>query len=168
MNDKLINVSASLDEPNKLVDFAQTLKQVIIDQKLYTNIQGKNYVHVEAWQFCGGVLKVFPVVTELVDLSDDKVVKYRAQVELRRVTGELIGGGIAICSNKEKGKQFFDEYAVASMAQTRAVSKAYRNAFGWLMKLAGYEATPAEEMDVRSDAEKKSAIVEAYAENLAN
>jgi len=36
------------------------------------------------------------------------------------------------------------------------------------MKLAGYEATPAEEMDVRSDAEKKSAIVEAYAENLAN
>lgn len=168
MNDKVINVSASLDEPNKLVDFAQTLKQVIVDQKLFTNIQGKNYVHVEAWQFCGGVLKVFPVVTDLTDLSDDKTIKYRAQVELRRVTGEVIGGGIAICSNKEKGKQFFDEYAVASMAQTRAVSKAYRNAFGWLMKLAGYEATPVEEIDNSTDASKKNAIVEAYVEDLAN
>ena len=166
MNDKLINVSVTLDEPNKLVDFAQTLKQVIIDQKLYTNIQGKNYVHVEAWQFCGGVLKVFPVVTNLKNISDDVNVKYRASVELRRITGEVIGGGIAICSNKEKGKQFFDEYAVASMAQTRAVSKAYRNAFGWLMKLAGYEATPVEEMDFKISEDKKSQIVNSYDKNL--
>jgi hypothetical protein len=33
------------------------------------------------------------------------------------------------------------------MAQTRAVSKAFRNVFGWLMKVSGYEATPFEEME---------------------
>ncbi len=33
------------------------------------------------------------------------------------------------------------------MAQTRAVSRAYRNIIGFLIKLAGYEATPYEEMD---------------------
>ena len=33
-----------------------------------------------------------------------------------------------------------------SMAQTRALGKAYRMALGWIMKMAGYEATPAEEM----------------------
>jgi hypothetical protein len=32
------------------------------------------------------------------------------------------------------------------MAQTRAVAKALRLCLGWIMALAGYEATPAEEM----------------------
>ena len=32
------------------------------------------------------------------------------------------------------------------MAQTRAIGKAYRNLLGWVMKLAGYETTPSEEM----------------------
>ena len=33
------------------------------------------------------------------------------------------------------------------MAQTRAVGKAYRNILSWIVKMAGYEATPAEEID---------------------
>jgi hypothetical protein len=33
------------------------------------------------------------------------------------------------------------------MAQTRAEGKAYRMLLSWLMKAAGFEATPAEEMD---------------------
>jgi hypothetical protein len=32
------------------------------------------------------------------------------------------------------------------MAQTRATGKACRLAFSWIMSLAGYEPTPAEEM----------------------
>jgi hypothetical protein len=45
--------------------------------------------------------------------------------------------------SKEKG---FDEYAILSMAQTRAIGKTYRNVIGFVMKTAGYEARPAEEM----------------------
>ena len=37
------------------------------------------------------------------------------------------------------------------MAQTRAEGKAYRLLLGWLMKAAGFEATPAEEMDFAKD-----------------
>jgi hypothetical protein len=37
------------------------------------------------------------------------------------------------------------------MAQTRAIGKAYRNLLAWLMKAAGFEATPAEEMDFAKD-----------------
>lgn len=66
----------------------------------------------------------------LVRMSDDKVVNY----------------GYAIASNVEREKVSFDKYAVASMAQTRAIAKAYRNAIGFLMKAAGFEDTPAEEM----------------------
>jgi hypothetical protein len=39
------------------------------------------------------------------------------------------------------------------MAQTRAVGKAFRMKIGWLLKIAGYETTPAEEMDVMNGAE---------------
>jgi hypothetical protein len=37
-------------------------------------------------------------------------------------------------------------YARRSMAQTRATAKACRLAFSWIMALAGYQPTPAEEM----------------------
>jgi hypothetical protein len=87
-----------------------------------------------------------PVIDEIVDLSTDGIIKYKAVVSLVRISnGDKIGSGFAICSNKEKGKQYFDEYAIVGMAQTRAISRAYRNAFGWIVKLAGYETTPVEE-----------------------
>jgi hypothetical protein len=68
--------------------------------------------------------------------------------------------GIAICSNKEGSKKFFDEYAILSMAQTRAVGKAFRNQLAWLMKAAGFEATPAEEMDFVHEEKKPSRPVQ--------
>jgi hypothetical protein len=71
-----------------------------------------------------------------------------ATCEVRNITtGQLVATGIALCSNAEKTKRYFDEYAILSMAQTRAIGKAYRNLLAWLMKAAGFEATPAEEMD---------------------
>jgi hypothetical protein len=35
------------------------------------------------------------------------------------------------------------------MAQTRSAAKALRNAFGWIITLSGFEATPAEEMPIQ-------------------
>ena len=81
------------------------------------------------------------------NLSEGTNYKYRAEVSLRDKDGNKVGYGVAICTNREAGKTGFDEYAVASMAQTRAVGKAFRMKLGWLLKIAGYEATPAEEMD---------------------
>jgi hypothetical protein len=146
------NESVDLASPKSLVDFAMTLKQFIVEQKLYVRIQNKNYVEVEGWQFAGAATGIMPVVksVERIDTKDLTEIKYRAEVRLKRlVDGSTVGYGVALCSNKERNKTTFEEYAVASMAQTRAVSKALRNNFAWLMKMAGYEATPAEEMDSR-------------------
>lgn len=149
---KLITVpeqSVDLASPKSLVDFATTLKRYIVEQKLYTKIKDKNYVNVEGWQFAGASTGVFPVVKSVERMdSPDEEIKYRAEVELRQVaTDRTVGYGVAICSSKESKRKGSDEYVIASMAQTRATGKAYRNAFAWLMKMAGYEATPAEEMD---------------------
>jgi hypothetical protein len=71
---------------------------------------------------------------------------YEARVEARTVAGLVVGTGEATCSRKESRWAQADDYAVKSMAQTRATSKALKAATGWLMVLAGYKATPAEEM----------------------
>ena len=136
-----------LSSPSDIMNFATNLKKMIIDNKLYTDIRGKNYVNVEGWQIAGAFTGTFPVVEAVENLSDGDYYKYRAEVSLRDQDGNKVGSGVAICTNQEAGKKNFDEYAVASMAQTRAVGKAYRMKIGWLLKVAGYETTPAEEMD---------------------
>lgn len=138
----------NLSSPSDIMKFANNLRDLIVQNKLATPIKGKNYVNVEGWQIAGAFTGTFPIVESVENLSDDKTYKYRAEVSLRDKDGNKVGYGVAICTNKEPGKTNFDEYAVASMAQTRAVGKAYRMKIGWLLKVAGYETPPAEEMDV--------------------
>lgn len=138
--------SISLGNPTELSNFANELKKFIVEQKLFTNIKGKNYVNVEGWQLAGAVTGVMPVVRQLKCLNSESEIKYRAEVELIQIsTDKVVGYGIAICSDKEGNRKGSDEYVIASMAQTRATGKAYRNCYAWLMKMAGYETTPAEE-----------------------
>jgi hypothetical protein len=138
----------SLDKPDRVVEFAVVLRKVIEEQKLFTVIQGKKYPHVEAWQFCGMSFGVVAVVKNIENVSDENNLKFRCEVELKRLdNGEFVGSGISICSNKESSKKYFDEYALMGMAQTRAISRAYRNTFGFILKLSGYEATPVEEAE---------------------
>jgi hypothetical protein len=146
----VLDQPVEINSPRRLIGFAETLKRFIAERKLYTTIGGKAYVHVEAWQFAGAAMGIVPVVTssERVMTDDPNEIKYRASVELHRIDNDqIVGAGYAYSSNTESRKRNFEEYAVASMAQTRAVSKAFRNVFGWLMKVSGYEATPYEEME---------------------
>jgi hypothetical protein len=109
----------------------------------------------------GASLGLFPIITSVQDLSSENEVKYMATCEVRSYQdNKLVSVGIAICSNKEGSKKFFDEYAILSMAQTRAVGKAFRNQLAWLMKAAGFEATPAEEMDFVEEPKKPSKSVQ--------
>jgi hypothetical protein len=141
-----------LTKPNEALQVASTLQTFVTERKLTANIQGKNYPLVEAWQFAGSQLGLIPVVREVKNLSTDTELKYEAMVEVIRLTDSVVlSRGYSVCSNKENSKRRFDEYAIASMAQTRAVGKAYRNILAWLMKAAGFEATPAEEMDFIKD-----------------
>ncbi len=51
-----------LAKPVEMVSMAKVLKHHIVGQKLYTNIVGKNYAHVEGWQFAGGLMGTYPRV----------------------------------------------------------------------------------------------------------
>lgn len=135
----------SIDKPAEMTKMATVLKQHIIKHELFTNIVGKNYVHVDGWAFAGSLMGMYPRIDSVECLSNGSEVKWRANVSIYH-GDKVVSTGIAICSNKEGKKSKFDEYAILSMAQTRAIGKAYRNLIGWVIKLAGYEGTPAEEM----------------------
>lgn len=129
---------------------ATELKAIIDRQKLYSRIQGRNFVRVEGWSTMGAMLGVLPREVSAQRLEDGS---YEAVVELIRVSdGAIIGRASAICGMDEKDSKgrltwgSRPEYARRSMAVTRATSKAYRLGFSWIMTLAGYEPTPAEEM----------------------
>ena len=140
--------SYSLINKDSMLQLATELSKLIKEKGLSSNIQGKQFVNVEGWQFCGASLGLMPIITDTKDLSNETTIKYMATCEVRNInTGAVVATGIALCTNAEKTKKYFDEYAILSMAQTRAIGKAYRNLLAWLMKAAGFEATPAEEMD---------------------
>ena len=177
MEIQLTNPSYELINKDSMLKLSTELSQLIKEKGLSSNIQGKQFVNVEGWQFAGASLGLMPIITLTTDLSKDDEIKYMATCEVRNITtGQLVATGIALCSNKEKTKRFFDEYAILSMAQTRAIGKAYRNLLAWLMKAAGFEATPAEEMDfadAKADARakdeaptKKPKVVEVVAEEV--
>ena len=141
-------ITYDLGKPAQTLQLASELQRFVKEQKLTVNIKGKNYPLVESWQWAGSQLGLYPYLIQVTNLSTEKEVKYLAEVEVRRFgTNEPVSKGIAICSNKEANKRMWDEYAILSMAQTRATGKAFRNLLSWLMKAAGFEATPAEEMD---------------------
>lgn len=143
---ELRNELTDLTKPVQALDLANSLADIIIKRGLAVNLGGKRYVMVEGWQLAGAFCGIYPVVEKVENLSDEKAIRYRAEVVLKNQTGEVVGSGMAICTNTEKGKQSFGEYAVCSMAQTRAVGKAMRLKLGWIIKLAGFQATPREEM----------------------
>jgi hypothetical protein len=80
------------------------------------------------------------------------------------MTGLVIGGAEAYCMRDEErwgtrpkyewqegkrvkvGDEIVPWFQLASMAQTRAGAKAFRNRLAWVVVLAGYRPTPAEEM----------------------
>jgi hypothetical protein len=148
MNNELVKTSFDLAAPQEAMKVAEILQRFVKEKKLTANIKGKEYPLVEAWCYAGSQLGLYPILTEVVDVSNESEVKYMAVVEVRRLTDDkVMSKGIAVCSNKEASKRLFDEYAICSMAQTRAEGKAFRMLLSWIMKAAGFEATPAEEMD---------------------
>ena len=134
------------DDPVQIIEqasaVADALARVLRDRKLTTNIQGREHVRVEGWTLLGTMLGVFPVVEWTRPVADG----WEARVEAKTRDGAVVGAAEAECLRTERTWKSRDDYALRSMAQTRAVSKALRGPLGFVVTLAGYEATPAEEM----------------------
>lgn len=136
------------DDPAEFVNrarlVADALKDVIVQRELFVMVQGKPHVQVEGWQLLGSMLGVTAVCVNTVPVDGG----FMATVEARTMDGRVVGRADAICSKNEKRGPWknADDYARLSMAQTRATSKALKGPLGFVLSLAGYQTTPAEEM----------------------
>lgn len=159
-----LSMAKPTDVINMAVKTAKALADIVDKLGLFFTLNrgGKitKYVYVDGWEVLGGMLGVGAHEESSIRLEDGS---YESVVVLKRHSdGAIVGRGSAVCSVTEKDRNgnitwgSRDEFARKSMATTRAAGKAYRLAFSWIMKLAGYEGTPAEEMEnLKDEPEKK-------------
>ena len=124
---------------------AKPLAKVVDDQKLWVQIGQSKHVRVEGWSLLGSMLGVFPVTVWSRKIEGEDP-GWEARVEARTRDGAVVGAAEAECLRSESTWKNRDDYALRSMAQTRATSKALRQPLGFVMQLAGFNPTPAEEM----------------------
>ena len=127
---------------------AAALKKVIQGKPKPVTINGETYLEFEDWQTVGrfyGYTAGAEEAPEFVELGGARGFKATAVALDSR--GIVRSRATAYCMDDEDRWGKAPTYQLASMAQTRANAKALRNVLSWVTVLAGYKATPAEEMD---------------------
>lgn len=138
-------------DPEKQLEFAhkaaKALMKVVESKPKKVIINGKQYLEYGSWQTLARFFGATAGVDWTKPITDAKgaVVGYEARAIVYQ-HGTVISSAEASCLRTERNWANRDEFALKSMAQTRAAAKALRNAFGWVAELAGYASTPAEEM----------------------
>lgn len=145
----LFGTEDPLEFVQKVTRVADALKDVITKKQLYSTIQGRQFVGVEGWTTVGSMVGVFPVLRWTRQIEVDGKSGWEARVEAVTRSGDVVGAAESMCLKGESSNwnRQANDNAVRSMAQTRATSKALRQPLDFLVKMAGYVATPAEEMD---------------------
>ena len=126
-------------------EIANVLKDVIDKQKLFVSLNGNQHVKAEGWSVLGTMLSILPKEEKVIRHEDGSFEAYVCLINNRN--GHTVGGGSGFVGMDEPNWKKKPDYARRSMAITRATSKAYKTCFSWIIALAGYNATPAEEMD---------------------
>jgi hypothetical protein len=128
---------------------ANEIAPLIREQRLVKRIGQSDHVFLEGWTLAGTMLGVFPItVSSGPIVHEGEVLGYQATVEARTMAGNMVGRADAQCTHDENAKwRDAPSFQLRSMAITRASSKALRMPLGFVMHLAGYDATPAEEME---------------------
>lgn len=145
---------------------AAALQQLIEAKPNKVVLNGKTFLQFEDWQTLGSFFGVTPAARSTNYIEYGRVQGFECHAEAILVSsGQVISAAQAMCLDDEKnwntrgvyeysngrrirtGEEKVPLFQLRSMAQTRAQAKALRNVFAWVVVLAGYQPTPAEEMD---------------------
>jgi hypothetical protein len=140
-------------DPEKQLEYAMKASQALIavlqQKPKKVVINGEQYLEFEDWQTLGrfygasvGIDWTKPIEKEGFI---DKTFGYEARAVVY-LKGEIVSSAEAMCVRTEKNWTNRDDFALRSMAQTRASAKALRNFLAWVAVLGGFKPTPVEEM----------------------
>ncbi len=126
---------------------AQALKAVIAMKPKPVIINGQQYLELEDWQTIARFYGLAARVTGSSLVHIESVMGWEATADVVHVaTGKVISSGVGMCLNDEDRWGDRPLFQLRSMAQTRACGKAFRSCLAWVVVMAGYRPTPAEEM----------------------
>lgn len=151
---------------------AVLLKDVVDKKPKPVMMNGERYLEYEDWQTVGRFYGITAKVTSTAFVEYGSIKGFTAHAVALRADGLEISAAEADCLNDEEkwstrskyewqgepgrrekvkvGEENVPLFQMKSMAQTRACAKALRNVLAWVVVLAGYRPTPAEELE-RSD-----------------
>jgi hypothetical protein len=153
-------------------EVADLLMEVVEKQNLFMKIGTSTHIYVTAWQFLAHFYGISAKVTSVDPYIDEMTgaAGFKATADaIMMTTGMVISSGSAICLNTEAnwslrpkyewkvvpgvgrtkvqvGEEHVPSFQLYSMASTRAVGKALSNVLRFVVMLAGFDPTPAEEM----------------------
>ena len=138
-------------DPERVLEFARkaalALTTIVKNKAKKVIINGEQYLEFEDWQtiarFYGTTAGIEWTKSIIID---GKLNGYEAKALAYNKQGQVISSAEASCMRDEPNWKSKPEFQLKSMAQTRAMAKTLRNVFAWVVVLAGYRPTPAEEI----------------------
>lgn len=127
---------------------AKALERVIqLNERPPIMFNGKRYLEFPHWMTIAKFYHVTVRTFDAIYAEIGGVAGFKAKAEaIDEKTGQIVGSAEAYCLRDEPNWKSKPTFQLASMAQTRAASKALSNKFRFVAIVAGYEGTPAEEM----------------------
>jgi hypothetical protein len=115
---------------------------------LTIHYERKPYPCREIVQFCSACYGVTAMVTKTEEVISDQgqELGFVSVAHALSPAGRVLSGAEAACMHSESDWQGKPSYQLRSMAQTRSCSKVLCNLFAWVLRMAGFCPTPAEEM----------------------
>ena len=137
------SAAQSITPHRQATDVAKVCKEIVT--KTAQNIQGRKYVRVEGWQ---SIANAFGCVASAKNVTRCETGITAVGQVRNMATGIVIAEAEGFVGFSEKTWGNREEYAQRAMAQTRAISRACRSAFAFVVTMmdAGLETTPAEEV----------------------
>jgi hypothetical protein len=137
---------------------AKALQEVVSKKTKPVKFNGEQYLEFEDWQTVGRFYNVTAEIewSRFVEFGDAKGFEARA-IARNTVSGQVVSAAEAMCLGDEPNWKAKPLFQLRSMAQTRACAKALRNVLAWVVVLAGYRPTPAEEIADMARAQQQQA-----------
>jgi hypothetical protein len=145
-------------DPDQVLEQASRAARALVravsqnEAQYVVRIGPSRHLRFEAWQTLAAFfgLSVSCEWTREIRDAEGRPPGWEARAVVRR--GErIISAAEAQCTVEEPSWRGKPAFQLRSMAQTRAAVKALRQALAWVVVLAGYQPTPAEEVEAAVD-----------------
>lgn len=160
--DKAVDVKKEpFDNPQKksfdLAGLSSEVKDFAVRNHCVVTNAGKNYVTTEVWQYILSRTGLIPTFMMDDENANKKSEDYTVACTciLQNKTGNIVSQATMIATNGEDFLKNEDTYTVWGMAQTRALCRAVKNVYGFVVKDAGFTPTPLCEIDFVKSTKKQ-------------